>query len=152
MASVWGVVYGGGASAGRGEGEASGGGLAGNSRQRTAELLRHGGLLVQAGSWEEACARNRPLAPPPQQQVQEKWHLVEDLSRLLPEPGSGGSVGPESPHSRASRPRSFCPGFPCPGSPGPRTPRPGACLEDPARPCGAPVPASRFRFPSSSEL
>ncbi|XP_045670404.1 transmembrane channel-like protein 8 isoform X5 [Ursus americanus] len=85
-------------------------------------------------------------------QVQEKWHLVEDLSRLLPEPGSGGSVGPESPHSRASRPRSFCPGFPCPGSPGPRTPRPGACLEDPARPCGAPVPASRFRFPSSSEL
>uniref|UniRef100_A0A452UCZ0 Transmembrane channel-like protein n=1 Tax=Ursus maritimus TaxID=29073 RepID=A0A452UCZ0_URSMA len=27
-----------------------------------------------------------------------------------------------------------------------------ACLEDPARPCGAPVPASRFCFPSSSEL
>ncbi|XP_077922314.1 transmembrane channel-like protein 8 isoform X2 [Halichoerus grypus] len=85
-------------------------------------------------------------------QVQEKWHLVEDLSRLLPEPGSGGSVGPESPHSRASRPRSFCPGFPCPGSPGPRAPRPGPCLEDPARPGGAPVPAPRFRFPSGSEL
>ncbi|KAF3817204.1 hypothetical protein GH733_011604 [Mirounga leonina] len=85
-------------------------------------------------------------------QVQEKWHLVEDLSRLLPEPGSGGSVGPESPHSRASRPRSFCPGFPCPGSPGPRVARPGPCLEDPARPGGAPVPAPRFRFPSGSEL
>ncbi|XP_044777602.1 transmembrane channel-like protein 8 [Neomonachus schauinslandi] len=85
-------------------------------------------------------------------QVQEKWHLVEDLSRLLPEPGSGGSVGPESPHSRASRPRSFCPGFPCPGSPGPGVPRPGPCLEDPARPGGAPVPAPRFRFPSGSEL
>ncbi|XP_027968657.1 transmembrane channel-like protein 8 isoform X2 [Eumetopias jubatus] len=85
-------------------------------------------------------------------QVQEKWHLVEDLSRLLPAPGSGGSVGPESPHSRASRPRSFCPGFPCPGSPGPRAPRPEPCLEDPARPGGAPVPAPRFRFPSGSEL
>ncbi|XP_053767107.1 transmembrane channel-like protein 8 isoform X2 [Desmodus rotundus] len=60
-------------------------------------------------------------------QVQEKWHLVEDLSRLLPEPGLGDSLGPESPVSRSSRPRSFCPGFPCPGSPGapgPRSPRP----------------------------
>ncbi|KAM5306872.1 transmembrane channel-like protein 8 [Glossophaga mutica] len=60
-------------------------------------------------------------------QVQEKWHLVEDLSRLLPEPGLGDSRGPESPLSRSSRPRSFCPGFPCPGSPGspgPRSPRP----------------------------
>ncbi|XP_044106266.1 transmembrane channel-like protein 8 [Neovison vison] len=85
-------------------------------------------------------------------QVQEKWHLVEDLSRLLPETGSGGSVGPESPPSRASRPRSFCPGFPCPGSPGPRAPRPGPCLEDPARPGGGPVTAPRFRFPSASEL
>ncbi|XP_032177775.1 transmembrane channel-like protein 8 isoform X1 [Mustela erminea] len=85
-------------------------------------------------------------------QVQEKWHLVEDLSRLLPETGSGGSVGPESPPSRASRPRSFCPGFPCPGSPGPRAPRPGPCLEDPARPGGGPVAAPRFRFPSVSEL
>lgn len=85
-------------------------------------------------------------------QVQEKWHLVEDLSRLLPETGSGGSVGPESPPSRASRPRSFCPGFPCPGSPGPKAPRPGPCLEDPARPGGGPVAAPRFRFPSASEL
>ncbi|XP_077710521.1 transmembrane channel-like protein 8 isoform X1 [Canis aureus] len=75
-------------------------------------------------------------------QVQEKWHLVEDLSRLLPE-GSGVPVGPESPHSRASRPRSFCPGFPCPGSPGPRAPRPGPCLED---------SVSRFRFSSGAEL
>ncbi|XP_022379049.1 transmembrane channel-like protein 8 isoform X2 [Enhydra lutris kenyoni] len=85
-------------------------------------------------------------------QVQEKWHLVEDLSRLLPETGSGGSVGPESPPSRASRPRSFCPGFPCPRSPGPRAPRPGPCLEDPARPGGGPVAAPRFRFPSGSQL
>ncbi|XP_047562454.1 transmembrane channel-like protein 8 isoform X1 [Lutra lutra] len=85
-------------------------------------------------------------------QVQEKWHLVEDLSRLLPETGSGGSVGPESPPSRASRPRSFCPGFPCPGSPGPRAPRAGPCLEDPARPGGGPVAAPRFRFPSGSQL
>ncbi|CAD7668326.1 unnamed protein product [Nyctereutes procyonoides] len=75
-------------------------------------------------------------------QVQEKWHLVEDLSRLLPE-GSGVPVGPESPHSRASRPRSFCPGFPCPGSPGPRAPRPGPCLQD---------SVSRFRFSSGAEL
>ncbi|KAF6097701.1 transmembrane channel like 8 [Phyllostomus discolor] len=57
-------------------------------------------------------------------QVQEKWHLVEDLSRLLPEPGLGDSLGPESPLFRSSRARSFCPGFPCPGSPGPRSPRP----------------------------
>ncbi|GAB5581360.1 transmembrane channel-like protein 8 isoform X1 [Prionailurus viverrinus] len=85
-------------------------------------------------------------------QVQEKWHLVEDLSRLLPEPGSGDSVGPEALHSRASRPRSFCPGFPCPGSPGPRTPRPGPCLEDPAGLFGDPGPARRFRLPSGSEL
>ncbi|XP_045840125.1 transmembrane channel-like protein 8 isoform X2 [Meles meles] len=85
-------------------------------------------------------------------QVQEKWHLVEDLSRLLPEKGSGGSMGPESPPSGASRPRSFCPGFPCPGSPGPRAPRPGPCFEDPARPGGGPVATPRFRFPSGSEL
>ncbi|KAM5216746.1 transmembrane channel-like protein 8 isoform 2-T4 [Hipposideros larvatus] len=75
-------------------------------------------------------------------QVQEKWHLVEDLSRLLPEPGLGDSLGPESPHSRSSRPRSFCPGFPCPGSPGPRAPRPGPLLAD---------AACRFRFPSSTD-
>lgn len=80
-------------------------------------------------------------------QVQEKWHLVEDLSRLLPEKGSGGSMGPESPPSGASRPRSFCPGFP-----GPRAPRPGPCFEDPARPGGGPVATPRFRFPSGSEL
>ncbi|XP_021096827.1 transmembrane channel-like protein 8 isoform X5 [Heterocephalus glaber] len=53
-------------------------------------------------------------------QVQEKWHLVEELSRLLPEPGSSESPIPDSPHFRASRPRSFGPGFPSPGSPGPR--------------------------------
>nr|XP_044601782.1 transmembrane channel-like protein 8 isoform X3 [Equus asinus] len=58
-------------------------------------------------------------------QVQEKWHLVEDLSRLLPDPNPGDSLGPQFPHSRASRPRSFCPGFPCPGSPGPTPLRPG---------------------------
>ncbi|XP_042523072.1 transmembrane channel-like protein 8 isoform X1 [Dipodomys spectabilis] len=63
-------------------------------------------------------------------QVREKWHLVEDLSRLL---DPGASPGPESPPSRASRPRSLCPGFPCPGSPGPRSPAPGP---------------SRFRFPT----
>nr|XP_004655289.2 transmembrane channel-like protein 8 [Jaculus jaculus] len=92
-------------------------------------------------------------------QVQEKWHLVEDLSRLLPELSPGESLGPESPPSRASRPRSFCPGFPCPGSPGPRTPRSGSSGVDPARlnpsspgPRGASVPAPRFRFPSSSEM
>eukprot|EP00069_Balaena_mysticetus_P020894 bmy_13160T0 len=85
-------------------------------------------------------------------QVQEKWHLVDDLSRLLPEPGSGDSLGPESPHSRGSRPRSLCPGFPCPGSPGPRPPRPEPSLEDPAGLRGVPVPARRCRFPSGSEL
>lgn len=79
--------------------------------------------------------------------VQEKWHLVEDLSRLLPEPGPGCSPGPASPRCRASRPRSFCPGFPCPGSP-----RPGPSPSDPAGPRGAGVPAGRFRFPSGSEL
>lgn len=85
-------------------------------------------------------------------QVQEKWHLVDDLSRLLPEPGSGDSLGPESPVSRGSRPRSFCPGFPCPGSPGPRPRRPGSSLEDPAGLRGVSVPAHRFRFSSGSEL
>lgn len=71
-------------------------------------------------------------------QVQEKWHLVEDLSRLLPEPSPNEAPGPESPLSRASRPRSFRPGFPCPGSPGPSPP--------------GPEPVHRFRFPSSREL
>ncbi|XP_059937833.1 transmembrane channel-like protein 8 [Mesoplodon densirostris] len=85
-------------------------------------------------------------------QVQEKWHLVDDLSRLLPEPGSGDSLGPESSHSRGSRPRSFCPGFPCPGSPGPRAPRPEPSLEDPAGLRGVQVPARRCRFPNGSEL
>lgn len=85
-------------------------------------------------------------------QVQEKWHLVDDLSRLLSEPSSGDSLGPESPVSRGSRPRSFCPGFPCPGSPGPRPRRPGPSLEDPAGLRGVLVPAHRFRFPSGSEL
>ncbi|XP_074175587.1 transmembrane channel-like protein 8 isoform X2 [Rhinolophus sinicus] len=70
-------------------------------------------------------------------QVQEKWHLVEDLSRLLPDPGLADSLGPESPHWRSSRPRSFCPGFPCPGSP-----RPGPSLAD---------PTCRFHFPSSTD-
>ncbi|EHB01004.1 Transmembrane channel-like protein 8 [Heterocephalus glaber] len=54
------------------------------------------------------------------QLVWEKWHLGEELSRLLPEPGSSESPIPDSPHFRASRPRSFGPGFPSPGSPGPR--------------------------------
>lgn len=94
--------------------------------------------LVWAGP--RVGAVNQPLAP--LQQVREKWHLVEDLSRLLPEPGLCDSLGPESPHSRSSRPGSFCPGFPCPGSPGPRPPRPGSSLAD---------PACRFRFPSGSD-
>lgn len=86
-------------------------------------------------------------------QVQEKWHLVEDLARLLPEPAPNDSPGPESPLSRASRPRSFCPGFPCPGSPGPRTPRPGSSRVVPTglSPRG-PGSSSRFRFPSSAAL
>ncbi|XP_034362357.1 transmembrane channel-like protein 8 isoform X2 [Arvicanthis niloticus] len=84
-------------------------------------------------------------------QVQEKWHLVDDLSRLLPEL----SPEPESSHSRASRPRSFCPGFPCPGSPGPRTPRLRPSNRLSSSSLGTPsasVPASRFHFPSSTEL
>ncbi|XP_028608627.1 transmembrane channel-like protein 8 isoform X1 [Grammomys surdaster] len=84
-------------------------------------------------------------------QVQEKWHLVDDLSRLLPEL----TPEPESPHSRASRPRSFCPGFPCPGSPGPRTPRLGPSNRLSSSSLRAPrasVPASRFHFPSRTEL
>ncbi|XP_072795797.1 transmembrane channel-like protein 8 isoform X1 [Vicugna pacos] len=85
-------------------------------------------------------------------QVQEKWHLVDDLSRLLPEPGPGDSLGPESPLSRSSRPRSFCPGFPCPGSPGSRSPRPGPSLKDLTELRGVPVAAHRFRFPSGSKL
>ncbi|XP_033038271.1 transmembrane channel-like protein 8 isoform X2 [Trachypithecus francoisi] len=91
--------------------------------------------------------------------VQEKWHLVEDLSRLLPEPGSSDSPGPKSPGSQASRPRSFCPGFPCPGSPGPRAPPPGPSVVDAAGlrstcpgPHGTPASARRFRFPSVAEL
>nr|XP_045369482.1 transmembrane channel-like protein 8 isoform X6 [Camelus bactrianus] len=85
-------------------------------------------------------------------QVQEKWHLVDDLSRLLPEPGPGDSLRPESPLSRSSRPRSFCPGFPCPGSPGSRSPRSGPSLKDPTELRGVPVAAHRFRFPSGSKL
>ncbi|CAO2646222.1 Transmembrane channel-like protein 8 [Lemmus lemmus] len=84
-------------------------------------------------------------------QVQEKWHLVDDLSRLLLEL----SPGPESPRSRASRPRSFCPGFPCPGSPGPRTPRLGPSTRLSSSSPGAPsasVPVSRFHFPSRTEM
>nr|XP_036268108.1 transmembrane channel-like protein 8 isoform X1 [Pipistrellus kuhlii] len=82
-------------------------------------------------------------------QVQEKWHLVEDLSRLLPEPGLADSPGPTSPRSPSSRPQSLCPGFPCPGSPGPRSPQ----ALRPPRPAPSPAdPACRFRFPSSSEL
>lgn len=74
------------------------------------------------------CSLCVPRSPPPPQQVQEKWHLVDDLSRLLPEPGLGDSLGPESPLSRGSRLRFFCPGSPCPGSPGPGSPRPGPSL------------------------
>ncbi|XP_075846352.1 transmembrane channel-like protein 8 isoform X4 [Microtus pennsylvanicus] len=86
-------------------------------------------------------------------QVQEKWHLVDDLSRLLPEL----SPEPESPRPRsiASRPRSFCPGFPCPGSPGPRTPRLGPSTRLSSSSSGAPsasVPVSRFHFPSRTEM
>ncbi|XP_031513688.1 transmembrane channel-like protein 8 isoform X2 [Papio anubis] len=91
--------------------------------------------------------------------VQEKWHLVEDLSRLLPEPGPRDSPGPKSPASQASRPRSFCPGFPCPGSPGPRAPPPVPSVVDAAglrSTCpglhGTPASARRFRFPSVAEL
>ncbi|XP_011718335.2 transmembrane channel-like protein 8 isoform X2 [Macaca nemestrina] len=91
--------------------------------------------------------------------VQEKWHLVEDLSRLLPEPGPSDSPGPKSPASQASCPRSFCPGFPCPGSPGARAPPPGPSVVDAAGlrstcpgPHGTPASARRFRFPSVAEL
>ncbi|KAG8507469.1 Transmembrane channel-like protein 8 [Galemys pyrenaicus] len=70
-------------------------------------------------------------------QVQEKRHLVDDLSRLLPD-----SLGPESPRPRVSRPLSFCPGFLCPGSPGPTSPPQRDALS----------PAGRFRFPSASGL
>ncbi|KAM6164709.1 transmembrane channel-like protein 8 [Rhynchocyon petersi] len=91
-------------------------------------------------------------------QVKEKWHLVEDLSRLLPDSGLSDSSGPASPHSRASRPRSFCPGFPCPGSPVPRSPQLGPSVGHPAgsiSPCsgppGAQASACRFRFSSATE-
>nr|XP_027779769.1 transmembrane channel-like protein 8 isoform X2 [Marmota flaviventris]XP_027779770.1 transmembrane channel-like protein 8 isoform X2 [Marmota flaviventris]XP_027779771.1 transmembrane channel-like protein 8 isoform X2 [Marmota flaviventris] len=86
-------------------------------------------------------------------QGREKWHLVEDLSRLLPEPAPSDSPGPESPLSRASRPRSFYPGFPCPGSPGPRAPRPGPSRVVPTGLSpGCPGPSSRFRYPSGGAL
>ncbi|KAM9209358.1 transmembrane channel-like protein 8 [Dugong dugon] len=99
-------------------------------------------------------------------QVREKWHLVEDLSRLLQEPGSNGFPGLESPHSRASRPQSFCPGFPCPGSPRPKSPQPVRSLGHPAgprspcpgprSPCpgpgDAPASACSFVFPGAAEL
>ncbi|KAL2764571.1 transmembrane channel-like protein 8 [Daubentonia madagascariensis] len=54
-------------------------------------------------------------------QVREKWHLVEDLSRLLPEPDPGESLGP-------------------------RRPRPGLSLEDPA---GLRSPGPGWRGPPS---
>jgi hypothetical protein len=74
---------------------------------------------------------------------------VEDLSRLLPELGSSESPGPESPRFRASHPRSFCP-----GSPGPRSPQFGLSGMDPTRlsSSNSGVSASRFRFPSGTEL
>ncbi|XP_058140792.1 transmembrane channel-like protein 8 [Dasypus novemcinctus] len=92
-------------------------------------------------------------------QVQEKWHLVADLSRLLPEPGPSSSPGPQSPRSQASHPRSLCPGFPCPGSPAPRSHGPGPCPPGAAAPLSprhgplsAPDPACRFRFPSAAQM
>ncbi|XP_075415816.1 transmembrane channel-like protein 8 [Tenrec ecaudatus] len=92
-------------------------------------------------------------------QVKDKWHLVEDLSRLLSESGPIDSPGPEFPRpGGASRPRSFCPGFPCPGSPGPRSPWLGSSLGHPAGihshspgPHRSPVPVCRFRYPSTVE-
>lgn len=45
---------------------------------------------------------------------------MEELWRLLQEPGSSESLILDSPHFRASRPRSFGSGFP-----GPRPPSPG---------------------------
>lgn len=90
-----------------------------------ADSFTPAGRLVEGGA-----SVNPPLAL--LQQVQEKWHLVEDLSRLLP----------ESPHSLSPRPRSFCPGFPCPGSP---APRPSGSERPPAD------PACRFRFPSGAD-
>ncbi|KAM8784906.1 transmembrane channel-like protein 8 isoform 2-T2 [Rhynchonycteris naso] len=73
-------------------------------------------------------------------QVQEKWHLVEELSRLLQEPGLSDSLEPEFPHSISSRPRSFCPGSPCPSTPRPRSSRPSPSHMD---------PTCRFCFPST---
>lgn len=126
MASVWGVVYGGGASAGRGEGEASGGGLAGNSRQRTAELLRHGGLLVQAGSWEEASARNRPLAPPPPTaspgEVAPGGGPVTAAARA----GLRRLCGARVPSLPSFAPAVLLPWIPVPGLPGPQNPQAGS--------------------------
>ncbi|XP_004693471.1 PREDICTED: transmembrane channel-like protein 8 [Condylura cristata] len=81
-------------------------------------------------------------------QVQEKWHLVGDLSRLLGQRPSD-SLGPESPRARASRPLSFCPGFPCPSSPDPGSPRPGPSLRSPGP--GPQEAACRFRFPGCPE-
>lgn len=151
--------------AGPGRGGVYGRRSVGRGRRWSGKLGSSGGAGPQSGYCELGCifprppagerrrAPNRPARPlPPPQQVQEKWHLVDDLSRLLSEPSSGDSLGPESPVSRGSRPRSFCPGFPCPGSPGPRPRRPGPSLEDPAGLRGVSVPAHRFRFPSSSEL
>ncbi|XP_013361428.1 PREDICTED: transmembrane channel-like protein 8 isoform X2 [Chinchilla lanigera] len=92
-------------------------------------------------------------------QVQEKWRLVEELSRLLQEPGSNESPIPDSPHFRTSRPRSFGPGFPSPGSPGPRDPGRDSPTQTPPwlsssypGSLGAPAPGPRLRFPSGAEL
>lgn len=110
-------------------------------------------LQVESRAWllATACSELTPGAWLSPQLVQEKWHLVDDLSRLLPEL----SPAPEPLRSRASRPRSLCPGFPCPGSPGPRTPRlRSSTVPSSSRPGspGASDPVSRFHFPSRAEL
>ncbi|XP_063098105.1 transmembrane channel-like protein 8 isoform X2 [Cavia porcellus] len=92
-------------------------------------------------------------------QVQEKWRLVEELSRLLQEPGSSESLIPGSSNFRTSRPWSFGAGFPSPGPLGPKN-----LSQDPSTPTspwlsssypgsrGTLEPGPRFRFTSATEL
>ncbi|XP_023569702.1 transmembrane channel-like protein 8 isoform X2 [Octodon degus] len=90
-------------------------------------------------------------------QVQEKWRLVEELSRLLQEPGSSESLIPDSPRFRASHPRFSGPGFWSPGSPGPESPARDPSTRTPpwlssSYPGSRDSPGPRFRFPSGTEL
>lgn len=127
MVSAWGVAYGAGPLLGGARGEASGGGLAGDSRPLTAELQRRGGLLVRAGSWEEASARNRPLAP----------HPLPAASPGEVAPGGGPVTaaaraglrrlcGARVPSLPSFAPAVLLPWIPVPGLPGPQNPQAGS--------------------------